>query len=324
MADLQARDVKLIQYLNEAYGKEKQLETALQAHIQMTTRAPYKKRLQQHLKETKGHAREVERRIKKLGGAAEVADLPGPDAVSGAAAAVQNVANRAAALAQGPMHALRGTGEQERMLKNARTQLQDEAEEIGTYTMIQTLAETVGDKDTAQIAKKILREEYRMREFLLKLIPQLTKAVAQEEIPAAERRTASSSRRRSSSSGRATTKGRSGGASSGSSGGGSLSGGGSSSRARSSSSRSGSSGGSSSSRSRSGSSSSSRSKSSGSSRAKSGSGSSRSSSSRAKSGSSSSRSSGSSRSASSRSSGGSKSSRSKSSGSRSRSSGSKS
>jgi ferritin-like metal-binding protein YciE len=319
VADLQARDVKLIQYLNEAYGKEKQLETALQAHIQMTTRAPYKKRLQQHLKETKGHAREVERRIKKLGGTAETADVPGPDAVSGAAAAVQNVANRAAALAQGPMHALRGTGEQERMLKNARTQLQDEAEEIATYTMIETLAETVGDKETAQLAKKIRREEERMSGFLEKLIPQLTKAVAQEEIPAAERRGGSSSRRRSSSSrssGRATTKGRSGSRSTGSS----SSGGGSSSRrSSSSSSRSGGSSsrsrsGSSSSRSRSGGSSSSRSKSSSSSSRSSGSrsSSSRSSSSR----SSSSRSSGSKSSGSSRSkSGGS--SRSKSSGSKS-------
>ena len=71
MPDPNARDAKLIQYLNEAYGKEKQLETALQAHIAMTTRPPYKRRLKQHLKETKAHARTVERRIKKLGGAAE-------------------------------------------------------------------------------------------------------------------------------------------------------------------------------------------------------------------------------------------------------------
>ena len=42
------RDTKLIQYLNEAYGKEKELETSLQAHIGLTTRPPYKKRLQQH------------------------------------------------------------------------------------------------------------------------------------------------------------------------------------------------------------------------------------------------------------------------------------
>ena len=50
------REAKLVQYLSEAYGKEKELETALEAHIGMTTRKPYKKRLQDHLKETKSHA----------------------------------------------------------------------------------------------------------------------------------------------------------------------------------------------------------------------------------------------------------------------------
>jgi ferritin-like metal-binding protein YciE len=183
----------------------------------MTTRAPYKKRLQQHLKETKGHAREVERRIKKLGGTLEPVDLPGPDAVSGAAAAVQNVANRAAALAQGPMHALRGTGEQERLLKNARTEFQDEAEEIATYTMIETLATAVNDKETAKVAKQIRRDEERMRDFLARLIPQLTKAVAQEEIPAAERRSTSSRRRSSSSRSSSGSSSRSSSRSSGSS-----------------------------------------------------------------------------------------------------------
>ena len=60
MADPNTRDAKLIQYLNEAYGKEKELETALQAHIAMTTRTAYKKRLQDHLKETKQHARDLD------------------------------------------------------------------------------------------------------------------------------------------------------------------------------------------------------------------------------------------------------------------------
>jgi ferritin-like metal-binding protein YciE len=197
--ELQAKDVKLIQYLNEAYGKEKQLETALTAHIQMTTRAPYKKRLQQHLKETREHGRQVSRRIKALGGKPETIDVPGPEAVTGAAQAVQNVANRAAALAQGPLHVLRGTGEQEKLLKNAKTQFQDEAEEIATYSAIETLAGLVGDKETAKVAKAIRREEERMRDFLAKLIPQLTKAVAQEEIPAAERRGGGTGRRRAAS-----------------------------------------------------------------------------------------------------------------------------
>jgi ferritin-like metal-binding protein YciE len=230
VAEVNARDAKIIQYLNEAYGKEKQLETALQAHITLTTRPPYKKRLQQHLKETKQHSKLLERRIKKLGGTAEQgAGLPGPDSVT---EAVANVAGRAVAAAQGPLHALRGTGEAEKMLKNAKDEYHEEAEEIANYTAIETLAELVGDKDTAKIAKQIRREEERMQKYLGKLIPQLTKAVAQEEIPAAERKTASRGRRRSSSS-RSSSRG-SGSSSSSSSGGGARK-----STARKSSARSG-------------------------------------------------------------------------------------
>jgi ferritin-like metal-binding protein YciE len=238
--EVNARDAKLIQYLNESYGKEKQLETALQAHITLTTRPPYKKRLQQHLKETKQHAKLLERRIKKLGGAPDAGpDIPGP------AEAVANLAGRAVAAAQGPLHALRGTGEAEKMLKNAKDEYHEEAEEIANYTAIETLADVVGDKETAKIARGIKREEERMAKFLEKLIPQLTKAVAQEEIPAAERRTArrSSSRRATSSS-----RSRSGSASSRSSSTGSGSSRSRSSRGTSSRSKSG---GSSSSRSRS-------------------------------------------------------------------------
>src|ERR1044072_5646222 len=76
---LSTSDTKLVQYLNEAYGKEKQLETALQAHISMTQQRTYKRRLQQHLQETKAHARGVERRIRELGGSAETMSVPRPD-----------------------------------------------------------------------------------------------------------------------------------------------------------------------------------------------------------------------------------------------------
>jgi ferritin-like metal-binding protein YciE len=184
MAEPTARDTKLIQYLNEAYGKEKELETALQAHIAMTTRKPYKRRLQDHLKETKGHARGVERRIKQLGGEAE------------AAGAVTSVASKAVSAAKGPLHVLRGTGEQEKMLKNAKTEYSEEHQEIATYTAIETLAEAVGDKETAKLARGIRREEERMARFLERQIPTLTRAVTQEEIPAAERRSNGRRRRR--------------------------------------------------------------------------------------------------------------------------------
>jgi ferritin-like metal-binding protein YciE len=187
MADLTTRDAKLVQYLNEAYGKEKELETALEAHISMTTRAPYRKRLQQHLSETKRHAREVERRVRQLGGEAEVLPLPGPDALTKGASAAVELGSRAVAAAKGPLHAIRGTGEQEKMLKNAKTEYSEEHEEIATYRAIEELATSLGDAATAQLARAIRREEERMASFLARLIPTLTKAVVQEEVPASER-----------------------------------------------------------------------------------------------------------------------------------------
>jgi ferritin-like metal-binding protein YciE len=199
MAETTARDAKLVQYLHEAHGKEKELETSLQAHIAMTTRRAYKKRLEQHLQETKNHARQVERRIKKLGGASllQTATARGAEAVS-----------RGTALAKGPLHAVRGTGEEEIQLKNAITEHSEEGEEIARYTAIEALADAVGDTETARLARGIRREEARMASFLARQIPQLTKAMARAEIPASERRTATrrratrrrATRRRSASS----------------------------------------------------------------------------------------------------------------------------
>jgi rubrerythrin len=106
---------------------------------------------------------------------------------------------------------LRGTGEDEKLLKNAKTEYTSEAEEIATYTAIEVLAESVGDKDTAKLAKAIRREEERMQKYLGTLIPQLTRAVAKAEIPAAERKkTGSSSSRRRASASRSRSASRNG------------------------------------------------------------------------------------------------------------------
>ena len=173
MADMNERDAKLVQYLSEAYGKERELETTLQAHIAMTTRRPYKKRLQQHLRETKAHAKAVERRIKKLGGGGQ---------------STQTLVGKAMAAAKGPMHMVRGTGEQEKMLKNAKTEYFNEHEEIATYLAIEVLADKSGDRETAKLARDIRREEERMAKFLEGQIKALTGAVVLEEVPAAQRR----------------------------------------------------------------------------------------------------------------------------------------
>jgi ferritin-like metal-binding protein YciE len=175
MADLNERDAKLVQYLSEAYGKERELEAALEADIATTTAMPYKKKLKQHLKETKSHAKLVQRRIKQLGGGTQTA---------------QAVVGKVTAAAKGPLHALRGSGEQEKMLKNAKTQYFNEHEEIATYLAIEVFAEKVSDKETAKLARGIRREEERMAKFLDGQVKSLAKAVATAEVPAAQRRPA--------------------------------------------------------------------------------------------------------------------------------------
>jgi ferritin-like metal-binding protein YciE len=214
MAELTKRDAKVVQYLNRAYGTERRLESSLEAHLAMTTRKDYERRLKSHLKETRTHASAVERRIRQLGGEPETVSVPGPDSLAKGAQAAQTKVQRAAAAVQAPMHALRGTGEQERMLKNALTEFQDEAEEIATYRLLDALATSVGDKETAKLAKKVLREEERMAEFLGDLIPKLAVDVAHDEIPVAEiegpaaHRTARDGAGTSGGASRATTRSR--------------------------------------------------------------------------------------------------------------------
>jgi|tagenome__1003787_1003787.scaffolds.fasta_scaffold20700709_1 ferritin-like metal-binding protein YciE len=205
---LSTSDTKLIQYLNEAFGKEKELETALQAHIKMASgRATYKKRLQDHLKETKAQARNLERRIKQIGGKAEWTSVPGPEVATEVASKATAAATKAMAAAKGPVHALRGTGEAEKLLKNAKTELWNEYEEIGNYIAIEELAKALGDKETEKLAREHRKQEERMAAFLTKQLPQLTKAVVTDEIPASERRKPTSRRTssRSGSTSRATS-----------------------------------------------------------------------------------------------------------------------
>src|ERR1700753_1633104 len=173
MPDPNERDAKLIQYMSEAYGKERELEVALQVDIAMTTKAPYKKRLQQHLKETKAHAKTLDRRIKKLGGGGQT---------------VARLVGKATAMAKAPIHMVRGSGEQEKLLKNAKTQFTAEQEEISTYLAIEVFATKVGDAETAKLARDIRREEERMAKFLEGQIRQLAGATALDEVPAAQRR----------------------------------------------------------------------------------------------------------------------------------------
>jgi rubrerythrin len=103
----------------------------------------------------------------------------------------------------------RGVGEAEKMLKNAKTEYFNEHEEIATYTAIEALAESVGDDETAKLAREIRRDEERMAKFLAGQIPVLTKAVVTAEVPASERSKANGGRRRRASRSSRSTRTRS-------------------------------------------------------------------------------------------------------------------
>jgi ferritin-like metal-binding protein YciE len=194
-----ARDAVLVKYLNEAYGKEKQLETALTAQIALAKRPQLKKGLQDHLKVTKAQSKGLAKRMKDLGGKADAGpDLPGPDVAGDAVGLVGNVANRALAAAKGPVQALRGTSEADNELRNVRDCLWNEAEEIAHYNVIEAAADALKDRETAKLARTYRRQEESMQKLLERQIAPLMKAVVKEEVPSAER--GSSSRRSSSRS----------------------------------------------------------------------------------------------------------------------------
>ncbi len=190
--NLNARDAKLIQWLQEAHAKEAELEADLTAHIALTQKPSYRKRLQQHLTETRAHKRQVASRIKQLGGNA----VSGPN-IPGVPGAVGEAAGKAVAAVKGQVGAARAavTNQPETHLRNAQEELREEHVEIALYSRVLTLAEAVGDRDTAKLARAIRRDEERMAKFLDAELTRLVKDVVRAEIPRQLR--ASTTRRRS-------------------------------------------------------------------------------------------------------------------------------
>jgi ferritin-like metal-binding protein YciE len=180
---LNARDAKLVQWLTEAYSKEAELEADLTAHISMTEKMSYKKRLRKHLTETRDHKRRVASRIKRLGGSTAQSSLPGVPS------AVGEVAGKAVAAVKGQVGVARAVvnPQAETHLRNAQEELREEHVEIAIYTRIETLATEVGDKETAQLAKSIRRDEERMAKFLDAELVRLVKEIVKAEIPRDQR-----------------------------------------------------------------------------------------------------------------------------------------
>jgi hypothetical protein len=96
--------------------------------------------------------------------------------------AVESALGQVLALGKTPFDLLRGTGGEEKVLKNARDACATEALEIATYTSLERLAKDVGDEQTAKLAASIRADEEKMLARVLREIPKLTAAVTAAEL----------------------------------------------------------------------------------------------------------------------------------------------
>jgi ferritin-like metal-binding protein YciE len=165
---------KVVQYLNEAHATEQALIRVLQSQIAMTPRGSYRSGLETHLSETRGHAARVARRLEALG--------QGSNPLMAVVGVAESVVGQALALGKTPFDLLRGSGGEEKVLKNAKDASATEALEIATYTALERLARAVGDDETARLAASIRADEEEMLARVLREIPKLTDAVVRAEV----------------------------------------------------------------------------------------------------------------------------------------------
>lgn len=174
MSQSEKSQQKIVQYLNEAHGSEQTLIRVLQSQIAMTPRGPYRSGLETHLDETRNHAERVGRRLKALD--------QGSNPLTAVVGAVETALGQVLALGKTPFDLLRGSGGEEKVLKNAKDACATEALEIATYTALERLAKGVGDDETAKLAASIRADEEEMLARILREIPKLTDAVTGAEV----------------------------------------------------------------------------------------------------------------------------------------------
>ena len=171
---MDASQQKVVQYLNEALGSEQALVRVLQSQIAMTPRGSYRSGLETHLRETRNHAARVGDRLEEL--------REGSNPLMAVVGFAENVIGQALALGKTPFDLLRGSGGEEKVLKNAKDACATEALEIATYTALERLARSVGDDRTATMAASIRTDEEKMLGRIMREIPKLTEAVVGADV----------------------------------------------------------------------------------------------------------------------------------------------
>lgn len=153
MGTREAKKQTLIAWLNDAYSMEKSLVQTLRNHANSAQDRPsMQSRLERHAEETKEHAHMVRECIERLGGQVSTFKT-GLGTIMGT---VQGVMNAPA---------------KDEIVKNILADSAAERFEIASYQGIITAADEIGDTETAQVCRRILREEEQMLEWLEQQLP---------------------------------------------------------------------------------------------------------------------------------------------------------
>lgn len=165
---------KIVQQLNEAHALEAALVQTLSAHIAMTPEGAYRNLLEQHLEETRSHAQRILHRLSGLGESQNPLQL--------AYGIAQTAVGQVIAASKFPLDLLRGSGGEEKLLKNAKDEAASEALEIATYDALEAMATAGGDEETASLAREHREDEERFLAALRRTIPQLARDVHAAEV----------------------------------------------------------------------------------------------------------------------------------------------
>jgi ferritin-like metal-binding protein YciE len=157
---------QVVKLLVEAHSNELALINTLNAHISITESGTYRSLLRNHLRETERHADLIQKRLTQLGYSRSL-----PVTAYGF---VQNTLKQSLVLAKGPVDMIRGRmNVNEKMMRNARDEAMTEGLEIAAYDTIESVARSVGDHETAELAAQIRLDEEAMLDGLRKEIPML-------------------------------------------------------------------------------------------------------------------------------------------------------
>lgn len=168
---------KVTQYLIEAETEERAAAGVLDAHIALTPSGSYRSILEQQRIQSKRHGERIQRRLRDLG------SHRGPAGVlEDSIGTLSGLWGKAISVGTAPLNLLRGRGGEEKMLKNAKDQAAVFERGIFTYRVLEHLAQSVGDADTAKLAGSICEEKLQGLERLDGALDGLVDAVVRSEV----------------------------------------------------------------------------------------------------------------------------------------------